>query len=569
MVLEDILQNLQHLEQIQDYNAPVTAEIAFNKQQKPAVQLPKSLVSNRCGYCGTSHPKGNCPAFGKKCTKCQKKNHFALVCRSKVIHLETQQVEEEGAEVFEIGPRAFQAGLFKTVKINGHKLSMQVDTGAEVSLIPQNFWKQLGQPALRKCKRILRQFDGSIIACIGEFTATLETETKFITVNLVVTSAEKRHGLLGMDTVELQESAVTINAVAHLGCLRGFQAKIRLVDGAKPFYCAARPVPLHLRERVVEELRRMEFEGIIEPVQAGGSQWASPIVNVLKPNGKVRICADFKAGVNHQICNDTYPIPEMETIFSEVAGMSRFAKLDLSDAYLQIELDEDSREITTIATPLGLFRYKRLVPGLKSASSVFQKAMETILAKFDCKIIYQDDILLGAKSDTELKEKVQQVVKTLQAAGMTINLDKSNLHAQEVTFLGYRINVNGVSPDPDLVDKIRTVSSPKDKKQLESFLGLANFFGRFIKNYSAIIEPLNQLRGRRADFIWGPEQEVAFRRVKNLLSQGPVIRPYDKQRETTLTTDASERAIAAILSQDGHPVMYFQQAPQCCRIALL
>uniref|UniRef100_A0A1I8JIX7 peptidylprolyl isomerase n=1 Tax=Macrostomum lignano TaxID=282301 RepID=A0A1I8JIX7_9PLAT len=131
-------------------------------------------------------------------------------------------------------------GLFKTIKINGQGISMQVDTGAEISLIPQNLWRQLGRPTLRKCRRILRQFDGSSIACLGEFTASLETNSKFVTIDLVVTAAEKKHGLLGMDNIKLQEDAVTINAVQQLGCLKGFKAKIRLVEGAKAFYCAAR-----------------------------------------------------------------------------------------------------------------------------------------------------------------------------------------------------------------------------------------------------------------------------------------------------------------------------------------
>ncbi|PAA93146.1 hypothetical protein BOX15_Mlig023152g1 [Macrostomum lignano] len=556
--LDRILQNLQQLEQIRDYNTPAPADIAFAGQQRGVSSPAKPQPSIKCGFCGANHLRGNCPAYGKKCSKCQKRNHFAAVCRSRAVHQEIA-VDAEEADVYTLSPNRAKAGLFKTIKINGQGISMQVDTGTEISLIPQNLWRQLGRPNLRKCRRILRQFDGSSIACLGEFTASLETNSKFVTIDLVVTAAEKKHGLLGMDNIKLQEDAVTINAVQQLGCLKGFKAKIRLVEGAKAFYCAARSVPLHLRDLVVRELQRMESEGIIEAVPPGGSQWASPIVNVLKPNGKVRVCADFKAGVNHQICNDTYPIPEMETIFSEIAGMSHFSKLDLSDAYLQIELDEDSREVTTIATPLGLFRYKRLVPGLKSASAIFQKAMETILQDVSNKIVYQDDVLLGAKSNAELRSKVQHVLQTMRTAGMTINLEKSNLSATEVRFLGYSISASGITPDPNLVGKIRSVNSPKDRKQLESFLGLSNFFGRFIKNYSDVIEPLNQLRGRNVEFVWGPAQEAAFTRIKDLLCSEPVIKPYDKHKETTLTTDASEKAIGAILSQGNHPIMYFSR----------
>ncbi|PAA85528.1 hypothetical protein BOX15_Mlig018181g1 [Macrostomum lignano] len=252
-------------------------------------------------------------------------------------------------------------------------------------------------------------------------------------------------------------------------------------------------------------------------------------------------------------------MPTVETIFSDVAGMTDFATLDLSDAYLQIELEEKSREVTTIATPLGLFRYTRLVPGLKSASAIFQKAMETTLEEVSGKVIYQDEILIGGQSAEGLKAKVDEVIKTLQAAGMNINLAKSNLGAKTVKFLGYRISADGISPDPGLVSKIMEISAPRDRRQLESFLGLCNFFGRFVNNYAHVVEHLNQLRKKGAEFVWGAAQEAAFHQLKKLLSSGPIIQPYDRAKETTLTTDASEKAVAAVLTQEGHPVIYFSR----------
>ncbi|PAA86570.1 hypothetical protein BOX15_Mlig030946g1 [Macrostomum lignano] len=577
VLLLDILQSLEQLEKIQEYSVaptqPQQLEIAFARRQS------KSNASSKCSYCGGSHAKGSCPAYGKKCASCNRRNHFASVCRSKTVHqesLEPQVSEQEpqkaagdthsgASNIFIVSPRAGDRGLFQSVRINGRPLRMQLDTGAEISLIPSNHWELLGRPPLRKTRRILRQFDGSIITCLGEFTATWETESQFHTVDLVVTAAQKSHGLLGMDNLNFDQNpsittlSASIAAVEQLPHLRGFDAKIKLVDGARPFYCAARAVPIHLQDSVNAELKRMEAEGIIEPVPPGGSEWASPIVCVMKPNGRVRICADFKAGVNHQICGDTYPIPAVETIFADIAGMSYFATIDLSDAYLQIILEESSRPVTTVATPLGLFRYTRLVPGLKSASAIFQKAMESTLSEVKGKVVYQDDILLGGRSRAELDAKVRLTIGTLTSAGMTVNLDKSNLGAAEVSFLGYKISAAGVSPDPRLVERIQAISAPKDRRQLESFLGLCNFFGRFVKNYSSIVEPLNQLRGRNTEFIWGADQDRAFHHLKELLASRPIIRPYDRKKETTLTTDASERAIAAVLTQDGHPVMYFSR----------
>ena len=239
--------------------------------------------------------------------------------------------------------------------------------------------------------------------------------------------------------------------------------------------------------------------------------------------------------------------------------MCYFAKLDLSDAYLQIQLDEASREITTIATPIGLYRYKRLVPGLKSSSAIFQKAMETILSGVESIVIYQDDILIGARSKDELDHKAKEVIALLTSAGMSINLSKSILNARELTFLGFRVSGRGISPDPALVRKILDVQRPESRKQLETFLGIANFFGRFIPRYADLTEPLNQLRSKNAHFYWDTPQDNAFESIKNFLSKSPVIKPFDKNKETILTTDASEKAIAAVLMQEGHPVMYFSR----------
>ena len=142
---------------------------------------------------------------------------------------------------------------------------------------------------------------------------------------------------------------------------------------------------------------------------------------------------------------------------------------------------------------------------------------------------------------------------------MSINLSKSVLNATELTFLDFRVSGNGISPDPALVKKIWDVQPPKNRKQLEIFLGLSNFFGRFIPRYSDLTEPLNQLRNKNAHFLWGEKQMNAFGNIKAILCERPVTQPFDKNKETTLTTDASEKAIAAVLSQEGHPVMYFSR----------
>ena len=139
----------------------------------------------------------------------------------------------------------------------------------------------------------------------------------------------KRFGLLGNDVIDVDRSSVSINNVLEpeekIGCLTNFEARIKLLEGSRPSFFESRPLPIHIKPLVVDEIKRMIKEDIIEAVPPGGSEWASPIVVVTKLNGRIRVVGDFKVGVNYKICNDYFPMPEIETMFSVIAGCSVFA----------------------------------------------------------------------------------------------------------------------------------------------------------------------------------------------------------------------------------------------------
>ncbi|MEE4247257.1 MAG: RNase H-like domain-containing protein [Kangiellaceae bacterium] len=279
-----------------------------------------------------------------------------------------------------------------------------------------------------------------------------------------------------------------------------------------------------------------------------------------KPDGDLRICADYKIGVNPKICADSYPLPNTETAFCELADMSHFATIDLANAYNQIELEESAREILTINTPIGLLRWRRLPYGVKTASAQFQAAMEaTIGGLVDNMVIYQDDVCVGARTAEELDLKVAKLLEKLEQSGMQINEKKCVFRSTEIRFLGYRISASGVRPDTRLVDKVLRTKAPTCRKELESFLGLTNYYARYIQAYSERVEPLTSLRSQHAHFKWGSAQQKAFDDLKRALAAYPVIRIFDPAKRTTLTTDASEKAVSGILTQDGHPVLYLSR----------
>ena len=186
--------------------------------------------------------------------------------------------------------------------------------------------------------------------------------------------SDKKFGLLGRDILP-QEG---INAVSdeRLPAVKGYKAHVKFIPGSQPMFCKARKIPLPLHDRVKDKLETMVRQGILEPVQTGGVTNASPVVWQRKKNGALRLCVDLKVHINGKVMDEDYPIPDMETIFHNLHGASYFGRIDLSDAYYQIELNEDAKEICTINTSQGLFKIGRLPQDLKNSSSIVQNCIE-------------------------------------------------------------------------------------------------------------------------------------------------------------------------------------------------
>ena len=211
---------------------------------------------------------------------------------------------------------------------------------------------------------------------------------------IIVADCNKNHGLIGMDVLNINATKLinSIDPIVH-GRLINYRANILLKNGIQPTYFESRPLPIHIKPLVIDILNEMIQQGLLQRVPPGGTKWASPLVVVRKTYGDLRICADYKIGVNQKICSDSYPIPNIETVFHKMAGMKYFAKIDLKGAYHQIELDKEAQEITTVNAPIGLLRWTCLPFGIKTASAVFQRAIESVVGGLiPNMIIFQDDI---------------------------------------------------------------------------------------------------------------------------------------------------------------------------------
>ena len=265
----------------------------------------------------------------------------------------------------------------------------------------------------------------------------------------------------------------------------------------------------------------MEDEGIISPVQF--SSWAAPIVPVVKSNGQIRVCGDYKVIINQALQPDSYPLSRVDELFASLAGGHYFSKLDLSNAYLQIELEEESKKLITINTPKGLFQYNRLPFGISSDPAIFQRCMETLLQGCDGTSVYIDDILVSGSTVEEHLQNLDKVLAILSTTGIKLNRDKCAFLLPQVEYLGHVIDGQGLYPTEEKVKAIKDAPRPKNVSELRAFLGIINYYGKFLPNLSTQLSPLYTLLQKHARWSWTEKQDKAFQAAKDALQANSLL----------------------------------------------
>lgn len=341
--------------------------------------------------------------------------------------------------------------------------------------------------------------------------------------------------------------------------MKGVKAHIYIEPDVKPRYFKPRPVPYALREKIESELDRLVKEGTIKPVEF--SEWAAPIVPIVKEDKSVRICGDYKITVNEVSKLDNYPIPKIDDLYATLSGGKEFTKLDLSNAYQQLELEEESKPYVTINTHKGLYSYNRLPYGVASAPGIFQRTMENILQGIQRVIVRIDDILVTGATRSEHLSNVREVLKRLASRGIRLKRKKCIFLAKEVIYLGHRVSEEGIHPIPDKVKAIQSMPPPNNVKELQAFLGMLNFYNRFLPNLSTVLSPLHELLSQNCKWKWEKQQDKAFKAAKELLMSAEVLVHYDPEKPIILCCDASPYGIGAVLAlkmEDGseQPVGY-------------
>lgn len=333
------------------------------------------------------------------------------------------------------------------------------------------------------------------------------------------------------------------------GVVLDFQIKPEIV----PVKSARRNIPLSMQKLVNKRLSKMLELGILEKAPKA-SKWISPMHVVPKTNGDTRIVIDMRQP-NRAIERYNHAMPLIEELWDKFQGARYFTKIDLKDAFHHIEIGEESRELTTFMSDLGMLRYTRLAFGVSCAPELFQREMERILENFrNCCVVFLDDILIFAKTEDELLQHQKLVEEALAMNNLTINEAKTVRNTQETEFLGFAIKDGCIAPTNSKTEAIEKFQIPRTIKELRSFLGMVNHLQSFIPNLADKSEPLRCiLRKKKGNAFWGKEQTEAFRNLKNEIGNHLSPRKmFDVNNETLIYTDASPRALGAVLVQKSN-----------------
>ena len=326
-----------------------------------------------------------------------------------------------------------------------------------------------------------------------------------------------------------------------------------------------RRTPFALREKVDELVREMLSHGVI---QQSKSPWASPVVLVSKKDGGLHFCIDYHQ-LNRVTKLDEFPLPRIDDTFDQLAGAKYFTTLDLASGYWQVAMDPADQEKMAFSTYSGLYEFRKMPFGLVNAPATFQRLMEVVLAGLarEVCLVYLDDVLVMGKTLEEHNENLAKVLDRLCTVGLHLKPKKCSFAQLEVEYLGHVVSADGVRTDPKKSKAVSDFPTPLNVKDVRSFVGLASYYRKFIPSFSKVAGPLHALTKKDVAFVWTPQCQSAFEKLKQLLMTAPLLVYPHFDRPFMLETDASGAGLGAVLAQrqdDGlvKPVAYTSRSLQ-------
>ncbi|XP_072140440.1 uncharacterized protein [Dermacentor andersoni] len=552
------------------------------------VQATSSVQSQTCFRCGSPKHSGKaCPHVNDKCYKCNKRGHLQRVCRSTSGQSRGKRPIKDTVKTLSVvscsevvAVRGVSAPSIEPImvpmKVNDVTIPMELDTGAAVTVMPFKQYRQfLSSARLNPTEVKLRTYTGALVIPKGVLQVKVQHGGNTASLPLYVVD-QGGPPLLGwewLQTIRLEWNKIwnvhhlprselpfscrleeRLHALIakydslfqdELGMITEERAELYFKPNQAPKFLKARNVPFELQKAVELELSKMEKMGIITAVAT--SDYATPVVPVIKKDGGIRLCGDYKVTVNPCLDVTRYPLPKVDDLFAALSGGTHFSKIDLNRAYQQVVMSDASKQYLTLNTHKGLFVVNRLPFGIASAPGIFQKIMETMLKDLKGVCCYLDDILVTGKTLEDHLANLEALLERLQSRGVRVNKEKCSFFQSELHYLGHKISAEGISPLSDKVDALLQAPEPKSKKQLQSLLGVVNYYSKFVPQLATIAQPFFRLLQKKVAWHWDEHARKAFNQVKALLAQPPTLAHYDPERQLRLSCDASQYGVGAVL----------------------
>ncbi|KAA0051925.1 pol protein [Cucumis melo var. makuwa] len=314
-----------------------------------------------------------------------------------------------------------------------------------------------------------------------------------------------------------------------------------------------RMAPAELKELKVQ-LQELLDKGFIRP---SVSPWGAPVLFVKKKNGSMRLCIDYRE-LNKVTVKNRYPLPRIDDLFDQLQGATVFSKIDLRSGYHQLRIRDSNIPKTAFCSRYGHYEFIVMSFGLTNAPAVFMDLMNRVFKDFldSFVIVFIDDILIYSKTEVEHEKHLHQVLETLRANKLYAKFSKCEFWLKMVTFLGHVVSSEGVSMDPAKIEAVINWPRPSTVSEIQSFLGLAGYYRRFVEDFSRIASPLTQLTRKGTPFVWSPACESSFQELKQKLVTAPVLTVPDGSGSFVIYSDASKKGLGCVLMQQGKVVAY-------------
>lgn len=433
------------------------------------------------------------------------------------------------------------------------------DTGSELNIISEDLATDQGFKSYETPKVILKNIMGTMteINKAVDLPVTLEDRLMHLTF-LVVKTEDKKLVLIGNETIskiqqekhEVQNLIKEFPKLFDLSPSKGFQGIMCNIEtkGEKRVNIRQRRIPQAMQKGTKEIIDKMLKDGVIE---VSTSSWCNPIRPVMKPNGEIRLTVNMQF-LNNLVEDNEYTLPHIQRIYEKTQGHKWFTIIDLKDGYFQILVKPEDKHKTAFHFENQLYQFVRMPQGFKNSPAIFQQIMDMVLRDFidnGCNV-YLDDIVVYGKTKEDHDNMLKKVLFKLQENNFKINITKMQYKQKEVKLLGSIIDGITQKPIPEKQSKILTFQIPRTKKELQRFLGFANYYRKYLKNFATIAEPLYDLLRSKNEYLnWTEKEDKVFNLIKNMINSDIAVHLPDYSKEFVLSTDASNTGISAVLQQ--------------------